>query len=216
MLCCLLGKARKLILEAMPDGDAPLIERLRANQWIHNWLMENRHWAFSKEATFECKVLLRDCYAHPCMHLPEHQALDSLHRPLLNVAGVTCVAWSAEGSREGDGHVSSVFNSCWLAERIFLAEELAEDATYFERTALYPIQRKLVDPLCVTHEVIWLRTNPIWMGFPSVRHRVLGFALNKKTTRWVGPATGYPRRTRTRCWPMLQQRSCTWRNAVRV
>ena len=190
MLSRLPMEARQMIRSAMPDGDAPLDERVKANHWIEQWLMDNRQWVFSKEAKFKCKVHGEDCYAHPCMYLRADQPLNSKHRPmLLNVAGVTCVAWSAEGAREGDGHESCVWNSCWLAERVLLAEQLAEDAAFFECTALYPIQRKLVDPLCQTHEVVWLRTNPIWMGYPSVRHRVLGVVMNNRTTRWVGPDT---------------------------
>ena len=181
--------ARKLICEALPHQDATLEERVTQHRWIQDWLIANRQWVFTKDAQCWCQVHRKMCYAHPAMYLQSVLGPNA-DRPLLcNVAGVTCKAWSAEGSREGDGHESCVYNAIWLAERMRLAELQAEDCAWFERTALYPILEKLVRPLerNGTHLVIWLKTNPIWIGFPSVRHRVLAFALNTLTMKWTGP-----------------------------
>ena len=78
MLSRLPMEAREMIRSALPDADAPLDERVKANHWIEQWMVDNRQWVFSKEAKFKCKVHGRDCYAHPCMHLRADQPLNSV------------------------------------------------------------------------------------------------------------------------------------------
>jgi hypothetical protein len=45
----------------------------------------------------------------------------------INVAGVTCCAWSSEGASEGRAHESDITHSIWMEERRARAEQLAED-----------------------------------------------------------------------------------------
>lgn len=42
----------------------------------------------------------------------------------MNVAGVTCHAWSAEGSNEGQAHDSEIPLAVWMAERLHMFETL--------------------------------------------------------------------------------------------
>ena len=190
--------ARRYIRRAMPAEDAPGENKLEAHSHIHAWLLENRRWVFPRNAKARCSVHNRKCYVHSIMMQDIGTSSVSARRGrrlILNTAGVTCHAWSAEGKSEGDIHGSAVFNSIWQVERIALAEDLSEDGAFFECTPHYPVEDKIVKEVKATHWVVWVYVNPVVHGFPSRRSRVLAFMGNLLTLRWVGPssATGIAR-----------------------
>ena len=69
---------------------------------IKQWLHENRNFAFSADATSPCCMHGKPCQVRP--QLPTSWAAAG-RRPLrMNVAGVTCIAYSTEGAvRWGTG-----------------------------------------------------------------------------------------------------------------
>ena len=76
-----------------------------------------------------------------------------------------------------------------MCERICLAEQLAEDCSFFERTPMYPVERKIKVELKATHFVIYVYVSPCNMLQPTRRARVLSFMVNLRTLRWLGPAS---------------------------
>jgi hypothetical protein len=181
--------AKDIIMSACPGDDATLTQKADAHEFIYQWLESNRQWVFPIGATSPCEVHGTRCSVHPYNDLPPDVAASPDRPSIFTTAGVTCHAWSMEGSREGDAHHSAIFNAIWQIERIARAENNQEDGAFFECTHLYPIQAKIADRVQSTHFVVWVYVNPPVQAFPSRRSRVLAFMGNRKTIRWSGPAS---------------------------
>ncbi|CAE7319270.1 unnamed protein product [Symbiodinium sp. CCMP2456] len=156
---------------------------VRKNSLIDSFIKENRAEIFAGSASY-CYVHDNMCLTDRGLHLQDEQSQVPLR---VNLAGTTCVGWSAVGSRKGFGHTSEVAHSVWLNERLHNAEALKEDMFIHECTMLYPAQEKLADPLSETHVVLSIKTGPQSQGFPSSRNRTLSAGLSKATTIWMGP-----------------------------
>ena len=182
-------RARNFIDSALPDGEDTLQAKIIAHDFIYDWLESNRQWVFPISATSPCGVHGKRCSVHPFHDLPPDIAASSDRPTIFTVAGVTCHAWSAEGSNEGDAHHSAVFNAIWQVERVARAENGEEDGAFFECTERYPIFDKIAVKITRTHFVVWVYVNPLNQGFPSRRSRVLAFMGSRLTLRWVGPTS---------------------------
>ena len=109
-------------------------------------------------------------------------------RTRVNVAGVTCHAWSSEGANQGAAHESEMPLSVWLAERRFMFERGEEDVCFLECTPRFPAQDRLEQVLGDVAHVLSLIDGPEWHGWPHRRNRILAAAISKSTTAWLGPA----------------------------
>ncbi|CAE7239963.1 unnamed protein product [Symbiodinium sp. CCMP2456] len=168
------------IAAASPGKHATKAERAEAHAAIADWLMQNRSWLFSKDATAFCCVHQRRCRVHQCL-LGEQE-----ERLRMNVAGVTCHAWSSEGLLEGTAHESEIPLAVWLAERKFMFEECLEDVLFLECTPRFPAQDRLERVFGDSANVFAWQDGPEWHGWPHRRRRVLAVAVNKRTAAWVG------------------------------
>ena len=119
--------------------------------------------------------------------IPEEQSDDERDEPVyINVAGVTCLAWSGEGAQEQHAHFSEVPHSLWCAERSAWASRKDEGLFFSECTPKYPVETKLMDRL-PHHEVLSIRTAPEFFGWPSRRKRLLMCGIVKSQFVWAGP-----------------------------
>ena len=103
------------------------------------------------------------------------------------LTGVTCVAWSAQGTRSGGAHISEIPHHCWYAERIIFSERSLEDVCFFECVPGYPYHRLIA--LCTTHFVFFVKVGPENMGWPTHRRRLYGALISRRTCNWLGPRT---------------------------
>ena len=104
----------------------------------------------------------------------------------MNVAGVTCHAWSSEGLNEGHAHESEIPLATWLAERVYMFEQKAEDVAFLECTPRFPAQQKLTEVFGALGKVFAWTDGPEWHGWPHRRRRVLAVVVNTLTASWVG------------------------------
>ena len=107
----------------------------------------------------------------------------------MNVAGITCHAWSGEGLQEGEAHESEMPLNAWLAERVFMMEALHEDVAFLECTPRFPAQERLQEAFKsagVAVTVVSVHDCPSFHGCPHRRKRVLAAVINNKTTQWLG------------------------------
>ena len=102
-------------------------------------------------------------------------------------AGVTCHAWSAEGSAEGCAHESEVPLGIWIAERVHRFEECLEDVAFLECTPRFPAQSRLEKAFGSSAKVLAWVDGPQRHGWPHRRSRVLAVIVNLKTAEWLGP-----------------------------
>ncbi|CAE7249881.1 unnamed protein product [Symbiodinium sp. CCMP2592] len=168
------------IAAASPQKGANKKERSDAYAAIADWLMQNRSWLFSENATAFCCVHQRHCPVHQCLLGDKEQRLR------INVAGVTCHAWSSEGLLEGTSHESEIPLAVWLTERKFMFEAELEDVAFLECTPRFPAQERLERVLGDSASVFAWHDGPEWHGWPHRRRRVLAVAVNKRTAAWVG------------------------------
>ena len=104
----------------------------------------------------------------------------------LNVAGVTCHAWSAEGLNEGSAHESEIPLAVWLAERVSMFESKSEDVAFVECTPRFPAQERLTQVFGELADVFAWTDGPEWHGWPHRRRRILAVVVNRLTASWVG------------------------------
>ena len=104
----------------------------------------------------------------------------------MNVAGVTCHAWSSEGLNEGSAHESEIPLAAWLAERVYMFEQKAEDVAFLECTPRFPAQQRLSEVFGALGKVFAWTDGPEWHGWPHRRRRVLAVVVNTLTASWVG------------------------------
>ena len=168
---------------------------------IEEYMKENLSWIFGVDQTSPCLVHDRCCPAHPLMATmyPEGATDSSLRgafvtkvavRPLsINIAGISCLPWTAEGAQQGDMSDEQLPFVTWLLERKARAKQLLEDLFFLECTPRFPIQRKVADELRDTHLVLWLHTGPEMLGWPCKRMRLFAVGLNLMTMDFQGPTS---------------------------
>ena len=127
---------------------------------------------------------MRPCRIYP--NAPADTPKMENERLRVNVAGVTCHAYSAEGKNEGPGHESEIPLGVWLAERAFLFEKGAEDVAFVECTPRFPAQARLEAAFGDQAWVFSIVDGPELHGWPHRRRRVFGVAINKLTCHWYG------------------------------
>ena len=175
--------AQDYLEAAAPDPGASNEEKKEAHHLIGQWLLDNRQWCFDSvsSSTSKCQVHEKLCPTWPS----RPQGSNALN---INVSCVTCVAWSMRGKRTGASHSSEIPFHIWIAERLFLAEQDAEDVAMMECVAGFPRDR-LTSTLSATHHIVWVICGPEDKGWPTSRKRLLAAVINKKRWRWVGPPT---------------------------
>ncbi|CAE7871568.1 unnamed protein product [Symbiodinium necroappetens] len=179
-------QGREYINAAKPEKSARKQARMDAYAAITDWVMKNRSWLFSVDAESYCAVHERQCKVHKTLAVPDGRQSSGNQSLRINVAGVTCHAWSTEGSLEGNAHESEVPLSVWLAERVFMFENDMEDACFLECTPRFPAQRRLEDAFGdVAFVFSWVDAAE-WHGWPNRRKRILACAVNKRTAVWHG------------------------------
>ena len=190
--------ARNMIETLSPPSTASGWEKKICMEEIRKWLMENRAWVFRPQATSDCMVHEQHCFCYggfrtePESELdPEAAASDSAakkKRPwCISTAGVTCVAWSSVGSRDGDAHTSEIFHHVWQAERVALAELRLEDVAFVECVPRYPAAERLGRQMSEACLAFWVVVGSQYLAVPSLRERFLGALLNRLTVEWHGP-----------------------------
>ena len=173
------------IYDMQPSEEDDVDTCVHKNCLIDSFIRENRAEMFDGSSSY-CYVHDNMCFTDRGLSLQDEQQPGQV--PLrMNLAGTTCVGWSAVGVRKGFGHTSEVAHSVWLNERMHKAEVLKEDMFIHECTMLYPAQQKLAEPLSKTHVVLSIKTGPQSQGFPSSRNRTLSAGLSKTTMIWMGP-----------------------------
>ena len=105
----------------------------------------------------------------------------------LNVAGVSCVAWTQRGRQARYARKSEVIHAIWLAERVAWAERGWEHGFFLECSGRYPVIDKLVKALPDMFHVVFVFDSPTFHDFPNTRFRLLAFCSSKRTLRWAGP-----------------------------
>ena len=201
--------ARDLVYESLPAESATDDQKRGAYLEIRDWLFENRQVVFLVDAQSSCLVHDEQCFVHTGWRMGEQveeapppppelvewsepiaEAPPRYARPwAASVAGVTCVAWSTAGNQEGTAHVSELYHHVWQIERITMMEKMLEDIAFMECTPRYPAEQRLKDECDHWCYAFWVVAGSQYMGFPSLRERVLGVLLNRKTVKWMGPAT---------------------------
>ena len=130
---------------------------------------------------------MRQCRVHKKFEQNEKEV--GFSRLRLNAAGVTCHAWSAEGSNAGASHDSEVPLAVWLAERVRMFELHAEDLAFVECTPRFPAQERLEQAFGSLAHVFSWNDGPEFHGWPHRRTRVLAVVVNKATVDWLGPTS---------------------------
>ena len=128
----------------------------------------------------------RQCKVHKTAAVADGHESSENQSLRINVAGVTCHAWSTEGSLEGSAHESEVPLSVWLAERVFMFENDMEDACFLECTPRFPAQRRLEEAFGSIGFVFSWVDAAEWHGWPNRRKRILACAVNRRTAVWHG------------------------------
>ena len=71
----------------------------------------------------------------------DSEAEEPAHRPLqVEVAGVTCLGWTAAGAHLRDTHQSELAHAVWMEERVARAEAGLEDVGFIECAPRYPAE----------------------------------------------------------------------------
>lgn len=193
--------ARLPIEASLPEDSASATDKKEAFMEVKAYLAEHSAWCFHPLATSRCVVHQRQCSTHPVATklygngadkypeaLPPPTPSQVAGRPLcVNVAGVSCLPWTAEGSGDGDQSSCEIPHQTWLLERREKAKQLLEDIFFVECTPRYPIGRKVAEVLQDTHLVLWVKTGPEMCGWPHKRLRLLGVGLNRETVAFSGP-----------------------------
>ena len=107
----------------------------------------------------------------------------------ISVAGLTCTDWCPGGSQRRGAGVSEQYHSVWLGDRLVSADNNSEDIAFSECSDRYPLVEKQAQPLKDTHKVVGIKISPHLIGFPVMRARVFGAAINRAKMVWVGPST---------------------------
>ena len=92
-----------------PEG-ASSADIKAANLAIDASIASNAAWIYPQKATSWCHSHERQCPAHPCRD-PEAVPGQQLH---VNIAGVSCLPWSSEGSQLGDSMEKPTQSARWL------------------------------------------------------------------------------------------------------
>jgi hypothetical protein len=195
--------ARQRIEASLPEVSASATDKKEAPMEVKAYLAEAEHsvWCFHPLATSRCVAHQRQCPTRPVATklycngadkypeaLPPPTPSQVAGRPLcVNVAGVSCLPWTAGGSGDGDQSPCEIPHQTWLLERREKAKQLLEDIFFVECTPRYPIGRKVAEVLQDTHLALWVKTGPEMCGWPRKRLRVLGVGLNRKTVAFSGP-----------------------------
>ena len=147
------------------------------------------------------------CKAFPVAESDDSDAEDTAHRPLqVEVAGVTCLGWTAAGGQAREAHESELAHAVWLEERTARAEAGLEDVGFIECAPRYPAEERLGKEMqdgdignqgsgnqlagvgsTGGQLAVFVRTGPEYFGHPTTRHRLLGAMINNSTTIWIGP-----------------------------
>lgn len=204
--------AKAAIDRCLPRSGASNEEAADCYAQMYDHLRENAAKYFPKGAVCYCQVHKRMCEVIPrrlvIPSIPKPKKIkrmvdsqphewsnnrgsddddDDTHheRPLTVVAaGNTCVGWSLAGLNRRAADPSEVPHNVWRAERAMQHE----DVFYQECVQPYPTDKKLVEALSSTHDVLFMRIGPDDLGFPVRRPRSYSFGINRATCRWVGPA----------------------------
>eukprot|EP00439_Symbiodinium_sp_Y106_P049334 s354_g6.t1 len=194
-------EGRQWIAAASPGKQASKAERFEAYKCIADWVMTNRNMLFSVDAQSPCMVHHRhtkgrveQCPVHPSPPPPTADSVAGARRIRVCVAGVTCHAWSAEGSQDGQAHDSEIPLAVWLAERRYMFEQGMEDVCMVECTPRFPAQKRLEETFGDTAVVLAWEDGPEWHGWPHRRRRILSLAVNRSTADWFGPTTSFEAR----------------------
>eukprot|EP00435_Cladocopium_sp_Y103_P067844 s676_g30.t1 len=178
-------EGRDWINAATPDKSLSREQRAEAFKTIREWVMDNRSWLFPADATSFCTVHRRQCRVHPQDAADSGVAVEN-QRLRVNVAGVTCHAWSFEGLGEGEAHESEIPLAVWTAERVVRFERKEEDIAFLECAPKFPAKEKLQQPFGDLASVFAWVDGPEWHGWPHRRTRVLAAAVNNLTLDWHG------------------------------
>lgn len=184
--------AQQRLNASTPHSGASKLEKEQAFKDIKKWLHDNREIAYPESATSwccvhdkPCPVRLERCHV---FEKTEEQQESSLFKPLrVNVAGVTCVAWSSQGRQERGGHSSEMAHHIWSTERFRFMETGFEDIAFIECVPKYPAKEKLGSAMQGLGTIMSLVDGPEHHGWPHRRRRSLSVILNNQTVRWVGP-----------------------------
>lgn len=172
--------AREYIKAASPDKRLDAKLRASAHEDLEQWLYDNRKWVFQAGRQARCQVHHRLCDV-----MPAPAALPGAIRS--NVAGVTCVGWSASGSSEHYAHESEVPHAIWMMSRFSAEEANTEDVFWAECTPRYPSER-LASKLHF-HQIVSITDGPELHGWLVKRMRSLMFGFSRRRFRWTGPET---------------------------
>lgn len=196
-------------LAATPNADESHEAREHGNTELHQWLKMNADWLFPRAATSYCHTHQKQCVAHPKykgatldmmdrdtkMRRSDSGRTDGISQeqssvdedpPLyMNIAGVTCVAWSNEGGHANYAHCSEIPHNVWMEERRQWAKNGDEDIFFAECVPRYPVSR--VEEELDQHLVLSLVDGPERHGWPCRRPRLLMAGLNRSRLQWVGP-----------------------------
>ena len=105
----------------------------------------------------------------------------------INVAGVTCHAWSGVGLQEHEAHSSEIPLAVWMAERVYMMEKGIEQMVFLECTPQFPAQSRLEAAFAhLGARVISLHDCPQLHGWPHRRKRVLACVISPQL-EWQGP-----------------------------
>ena len=126
-----------------------------------------------------CIAHKQQCPVQPPM---EQAGADGRRRTRGNIAGTTCVGWSARGLQRGDGDISARPFWIWGMEK----QVADNDWVFHECTVRHPLDNlKMSFP----HKML-LKTitcDPKDLGWPVRRPRTFVFAMNQETLVWTGP-----------------------------
>ena len=153
---------------------------------VQQWLVDHRGTAFGFGDCIRSPCLIHD---EDCLVQVAVKEEDDSSCLRLSWDGTTCIGWFSVGEGARYSHQSEMVHATWMAQRIRLSELALEDGFFQECTRMYPAAVKLEEPLRAWFRVVFIKTCPTTLGFPSKRVRSLSFSMANNSLQWIGPET---------------------------
>ena len=195
--------AQEEIAQALPDKQTSRMDAASRLTELATWLLSNRSNIFNiSHSHCHCEHHDRLCpvYPAPLARKDTRQDWTSLRvgprddsderRPArASVAGIVCVADSSAGARRRAAHPSEATSAVWIAERVFLAENNAEDFFFTECVPSWRHKEKLADNAALTqhHRIFNITACALQCGESTRRNRYYGAGMHLRNWVYVGP-----------------------------
>ena len=162
------------IAQMLPVANAATKVKAKAHVEVCTWIMDNRSWLFTPNASCHCVVHGGQCQVlpgniawHPLPPMKDPDVANPLGAIHINIAGGVCRGWSTVGPGTGEAHDAEVAHAIWLGERVQAFDSGAEGLAFVECTPRYPAYKKLTAVMGHRARVFTIITGPEFIGCDS-------------------------------------------------